>query len=137
MLEKKICERCKKTYRWNFSGARGKNYCWTCCSHCSVCGIKLPAERTFGNYVKTQLKDGGWTGPDEWYKTHPDWGTGICFACEAKLKLELTKKSETTMLTKLGDKTFWKCEYCDCLNEIEKEKCFHCASPRKKSVSVP
>jgi len=95
-----------------------------------VCGIKLPNQRIFGSYVP-ETSPTGWTNAEAWWKKHPEWGTGICFSCEAALKAELDKKPDTTKATKFGNKTFWKCEYCNGLNEIENEHCFLCSSPRK------
>ncbi|MGA2766769.1 MAG: hypothetical protein ABSF24_00415 [Candidatus Bathyarchaeia archaeon] len=135
MFEKKTCERCKKLYRFSGSGNRGKNYCQTCCSHCLVCGIKLPNQRAFGSYVP-ESSPNGWTGPEAWWKKHPEWGTGICFACENELKGKMTANQETTKATVLGNKTFWKCEYCDCLNELENKTCFNCGSQRKGDIKA-
>jgi hypothetical protein len=122
MLKKKICERCGKTYRLSTTGsdAKGKSFCQNCICHCSVCGVKLPHSREFGAVSASFVFYHGDDELEKYWREHPDWGSGICFACETASKLE--KESETTK---------WKCEYCNGLNEIKNKQCFNCGSPRK------
>jgi hypothetical protein len=54
----------------------------------------------------------------------------------AQMIKEAVQSRKIAILEERGLTQAWKCEYCETLNDVEKERCSHCGSPRRETATA-